>query len=230
MRDFLINNCPAIMITVTVLEAAVTAIMFVRFSKDRKVMTFIMGLIGVGLLFDAAAMVLGAHIPADVLPVISRMRFVSHGLLIPLNLAVCAYSLGWDDLKLKIVWGITGVLCILGAASGFARVLELREFAGIVRHVAGDSTPVWADKINSLLSFGTVLPVIASGVYVLIKQKAPSILLAGVLMFAFSALGPATGNTDLIFLISMFGELLMIFFYWVYARKSSNVKEEDFFY
>ncbi len=43
-------------------------------------------------------------------------------------------------------------------------------------------------------------------------------------MFAFAALGPATGNADLIFLISMFGELFMLFFFWLYSFK--NIKNE----
>lgn len=36
-------------------------------------------------------------------------------------------------------------------------------------------------------------------------------------MFFFSALGPATGNTDILFLISIFGEVLMILFLILYA-------------
>jgi hypothetical protein len=37
-------------------------------------------------------------------------------------------------------------------------------------------------------------------------------------MFAFSALGPATGNMDLIFFISMIGEVLMVLFFYLYSR------------
>ena len=38
------------------------------------------------------------------------------------------------------------------------------------------------------------------------------LFLSGFLMFAFSALGPATGNSEYIFYISMYGELLMVIF------------------
>lgn len=41
-------------------------------------------------------------------------------------------------------------------------------------------------------------------------------------MFAFSALGPATGNMDLIFYISMFGEVLMVLFFFLYAKKTTK--------
>ena len=40
-------------------------------------------------------------------------------------------------------------------------------------------------------------------------------------MFAFSALGPATGNFDLIFLIGMFGELFMVLFFLLYGRRKA---------
>ena len=40
-------------------------------------------------------------------------------------------------------------------------------------------------------------------------------------MFAFSALGPATGNADPIFFISMFGELFILLFLYLYAREKA---------
>lgn len=43
-------------------------------------------------------------------------------------------------------------------------------------------------------------------------KKTPYLFLSGFLMFAFSALGPATGNSEYIFYISMYGELLMVIF------------------
>ena len=46
-----------------------------------------------------------------------------------------------------------------------------------------------------------------------------NLFFAAFFMFLFSALGPATGNTDLIFYVSMFGEVLMVFFFYLYASK-----------
>ena len=42
------------------------------------------------------------------------------------------------------------------------------------------------------------------------------------LMFAFAALGPATGNFDLIFLIGMFGELFMVLFFLLYGKTAAK--------
>ena len=72
-----------------------------------------------------------------------------------------------------------------------------------------------------MLSYGAVVPLILAGVVVWIKQKTPLLFLSGFLMFAFSALGPATGNFELIFYISMFGEVCMALCFLLYARRRS---------
>lgn len=219
MRDFFIQNGAVITAALAIVECIITVLLFADAAKKKSIPVLLMALITLGLTIDAGVMALGSVIPEGILPVCSRIRFVAHGLLVPLNLALCGYALRWEGTKkLAVVWVITAIICVLGAASGFARVLELREFAGIVRHAAGDSTPVWADKINRLLSFGTVLPLIAAGVAVIVKEKNPWLFLSGLLMFVFAALGPATGNTDLIFLISMFGEVLMAACFFIYAK------------
>ena len=46
-------------------------------------------------------------------------------------------------------------------------------------------------------------------------------------MFVFAALGPATGNMDLLFVISMFGELFMILFYYLYVIKDEKLEENN---
>lgn len=218
MREFFIANGALLASVIAVAELILTVLLFVLYAKKRKTAILLTALVTLGLTFDAAVMALGTVIPEGLLPVLSRIRFVSHGLLVPLNIALCGYALRWEGTKkMTVLWVITAVICVLGAASGFGRVLELREFAGMLRHVASDATPVWADKINRMLSFGTVLPLIAAGVAVIIREKNPCIFLGGLLMFVFAALGPATGNTDLIFLISMIGELLMAVFFLLFA-------------
>ena len=49
------------------------------------------------------------------------------------------------------------------------------------------------------------------------------LFLSRFLMFAFSALGPASGSFDLIFFISMFGEVCMVLCLLLYARRRATV-------
>ena len=46
-------------------------------------------------------------------------------------------------------------------------------------------------------------------------------------MFFFAALGPALGRFDMIFFISMFGELFMILFAYFYIRKTTPQSSES---
>ena len=104
---------------------------------------------------------------------------------------------------------------LAGAAQGFATDLELVQAAGVVRYASSEATPAWAETISRMLSFGTVIPLMVCGVIAWVRQKTPMLFLSGLFMFVFAAVGPATGNMDLVFLFSMMGEVLMLLFFWL---------------
>ncbi|MBR1527802.1 MAG: hypothetical protein IJ642_00700 [Oscillospiraceae bacterium] len=213
------------MIWVLTIAEVIILILLLKIYREKKhKMPLFMALVCLGLVYDAFVMAIGSWIPESLLFGISRIRFISHGVLVPLNLLIGGYALKWDGLKFKILAGITGLISLAGLAAGIARKLEIQEMAGIIRCKSSEASPAWAEGINSLLSYGTVIPLIIFGIIVLVKQKTPFIFLSGLLMFVFAALGPATGNFDLIFYISMFGELCMVLFFWLYARKYTDQK------
>ena len=53
-----------------------------------------MAAVGAGLLYDAVMIALGAVWEGPVHLAFSQLRFVSHGVLIPLLFPICAYALG----------------------------------------------------------------------------------------------------------------------------------------
>ena len=217
MREFIINNCAIMIWCILTLEAIFAVLLGLKLKKDRSLMTLCMLLIDIGLFIDALFIVLGAVVPGGLPEAVSRIRFISHGVLIPLMFPICGYGLGLKGKAIKAVWVFTAIICILGFAEGLATHLEVREIGEIIRHASADTTPAWAEAVSSILSFGTVIPLMIVGVIAWIKQKTPHLFLSGFLMFAFSALVPATGNTDLIFFISMIGEVLMIAFFYFYT-------------
>ena len=223
MRDFLIQICPTAIWCVVGLEALIAILLFVQARKKKQPLAFWSGVMTLGLILDAALIGLGSVLDPDTLAAVSPVRFLAHGLLIPLLLPICGYALRWKKPAMTAVWVVTVLLMAAGVAQALCTVLELREIAGVKRYASAEATPKWADLISQVLSFGTVIPMIIAGIVVWIKQKNPHLFLAGFLMFAFSALGPATGNTDLIFFISMFGELLMVFFLWLCARRAARM-------
>ena len=220
MRDFLFASCPVMLWVITAIEIIFTFLLFSRYLRSRNLIFLLSGLICVGLTYDALILALGSIMTeGSLLMGLSRMRYVLHGGLIPLIFLICAYALNCKGFWKAAAWLFTGVLMVLGIADGCIRVIGVQSVAGICRY-ASVSAPAWAEIVNSLLTFGTVIPMMAAGVVVWVKQKTPHLFLSAFLMFAFSGLGAAC--LELMFYISMYGELLMALFLYFYAMHKSN--------
>lgn len=218
MRELLLNICPYAIWCIVVCETIIGSLLLALWKRKKPLIALLSFFVTLGLILDAAVIGLGALLPAGILSAVSPLRFIAHGLLIPLLFPICGYALDLGKPVMRVLWIFTVFLMTAGAAEGVCTVLEPRKIAGVIRFAAGEATPAWAGTISMILSFGTVIPMIIAGVIVWIRQKTPFFFLSGFLMFAFSALGPASGNADLIFFISMFGELFMVLFLYLYAR------------
>ena len=220
MRELLYASCPVMLWIITILELVFTLLLFSRYAKTRQLLFLLTGLICVGLTYDALILALGSILTeGGLLLALSRMRYILHGGLIPLIFAICATALHFKGFWKTAAWVLTGVLIVLGVADGCIRVIGVQNVAGICRY-ASVSAPAWAEIVNSLLTFGTVIPMMAAGVAVWIRQKTPYLFLSAFLMFAFSGLGAAC--LELMFYISMYGELLMALFLYLYALRASK--------
>ncbi len=218
-RLFEISAIPGIW-AIAILELVLIIVMLKKYRTEKSKIMLLTLIITCGLFVDAFMIGLGAFVNIELLKGISRIRFISHGALIPLLFAICSLALNLKKPFNIIVYGITGILIIAGLAEAFATVLGVQEIAGIARMVSvKGETPAWAETISTVLSFGAVIPLIIVGIIIWIKEKTPCLFLSGFLMFAFSALGPATGNTEYIFYISMYGEILMVYFLYRYSLK-----------
>ena len=219
MRNLFLSICAPAIWAIVVIEIIIFILLFKKYKESNCKMVLCMALITLGLIIDAAVIALGVVLPTAILPALSRVRFVAHGLLIPLLFAICGYALKAGDKLQKVIWVLTILVSIAGVCEGFATELVSAEIAGVTRMLSGPNTPAWASMITNVLSFGTVIPLIICGIIAWAKQKNPCLFFAGFFMFAFSALGPATGNTDLLFFISMIGEVLMVTFFYLFAKK-----------
>lgn len=222
MRDFLIKNGPYVVGALLLIEALVLIGLIQRQRRSKAPMVLCMALVTAGLLYDGAVILLGRFLPDGVLHMLSMGRFLFHGLCMPLLLVISVYALGWKGKAIKIFWIIAGLLMACGALAGLLTRLDIVDFAGFLRCTASDNTPKWADSYLTVLSVAMVIPLLVSGIILLFRKKGPFLFLSGLFMFAFSALGPATGNTDLIFLIGMIGEALMVLFFLLHAKRAER--------
>ena len=220
MRDFLIGNGPLVVGVLVLIEALVLVGLLRVYKRTKKPMILCMALVTAGLLFDGAVILTGRWLPEGLLRTLSMGRYLFHGLCMPLLLMITVYALGGKGKLAKAFWIVAAVLMALGAAAGLLTKLNVVDFAGFVRCTGSDATPKWADSYLSVLSVAMVVPLILGGIWLMIRKKGPFLFLSGLFMFAFSALGPATGNVDLIFLIGMIGEALMVLFFLLHAKKA----------
>lgn len=223
MRQALLSSCPVMLWVIAAIHLALMILCFRGYTRKREALYLLSGLVVLGLFYDALILALGGVLrEGAALALLSRFRFVFHGALIPLLFPICAYALDFNRTWKTVVWVFTAALISLGIAEGFATELTVQQVAGVVRYTSGEGTPAWAGAVSGVLSYGTVVPLMLAGVVVWIRQKTPRLFLAGFLMFVFSALGPATGNFDLIFYISMYGEVCMALFFLLYTRKKAS--------
>lgn len=222
MREFLLASCPIMLWVIVAIHILFMALNFLGYKKTKNTLFLLSGLIVLGLFYDALILAFGGVVnDGALLKGLSRARFVSHGALIPLIFLICSYSLDFKGVWKTVAFALTAILIVLGIAEGFAVDLQAQNVADICRYTSGENTPAWATTVSNVLSYGTVVPLMIIGIIAWVKQKTPALFLSGFLMFAFSALGPATGNFDLIFYISMFGEICMSLFFYIYARHKS---------
>ena len=229
MRAFLLASGPGLVWAITVFHALILLLSALGYGKSRQPLYLLLALLSFGLCYDALIQALGTALgEGSALLALSRFRYVFHGALIPLLFPICAYALDFKKPWRIAVWVLTGIVMVLGIAQGFATVMIPEDTAGILRMASDkEATPAWAGGVSMLLAFGTILPVILAGVWVWIKQKTPLLFLAGFLMFAFAALGPASGNLDLNFLITMFGEVFLGLFFLLYAHHKAKKDNEE---
>lgn len=217
MKALLYASCSPMLWVITVLEAVFTILLVIHYRKNKNLIYLLSGLICFGLTYDALVLALGSFLTEGALLMgLSRLRYVFHGGLIPLIFLICAYALDFKGFWKYAAWIFTLVLIALGVADGCIRTIGVTEVAGICRY-ASIYAPAWAETVNSLLTFGTVIPMMVAGIFVWKKQKIPFLFLSAFLMFAFSGLGAAC--LELMFYISMYGELLMALFLFLYANK-----------
>ena len=220
MRDFLIGNGPLVVGVLLLVEAVVVVCLLREYKRAKAPMVLCMALVTAGLLFDGAVILLGRWLPEGLLRTLSVGRYLFHGLCMPLLLMITVYALGGKGKVTKAFWAVAAVLMALGAVAGLLTKLDVVDFAGFLRCTGSDATPKWADSYLSVLSVAMVVPLILGGIWLMIKKKGPFLFLSGLFMFAFSALGPATGNVDLIFLIGMIGEALMVLFFLLHCKRN----------
>jgi len=233
VRQFVISTMAPALWLLTIFDLMSIIAMFTNHEQNHKnPVSFLTGILCLGLFYDSLILSLGAILPfGQLLKILSQFRYILHCVLIPLLFPICAYSLKIDKQKMRIIWIVSIVIMIIGFFAGIAVVTEERTVGLIRRYAESKLTPKFADSIIQMLDIVPVFFMMGIGVYLWIKKKNPFMFLSGFFMFAFTMLGIFLGkdpggdpSQSLMFYISMYGESLMVFFLYCFIRKEDSQK------
>ena len=93
MRSILLQICPVAIWCIVAGEVLLAALLFAHAARKRSKIALLSGILTLGLVIDAAIIGLGSVLKPDTLAAISPIRFIAHGLLIPLLFPL--FILGW---------------------------------------------------------------------------------------------------------------------------------------
>ena len=211
---------PSIIIC-TVLYVLIFILSLREYFKLKRLVFILLLIQCVGFVYDGLIMLLGFSMSDNVLKGFNIVRYILHGMLVPILIAFTGYALEFRRDKLYINWVVAIIFIILGVAAGGCTKLEIEEFGKIKRGANSDETPKWVSPIDTVMNIGSVIYMLIAGIILIIVKREFFYFLSGLFMLIFSAIGPATGNSDLNFLLSVYGEILMIIFLFVFFKKNS---------
>lgn len=223
MYSFFVNIAAPTVWVVSAIELLLFIYLIYKSIKTRSLLLGIITMITFGLFYDAFITSLGTVIDASNIMILSQMRFVLHSALVPYLFFISVGSIKPKKAILISMWITTFVLIIIGLISICFTKYVVIDLAGISRlTINKEETNRIFTKIPTVINIISIIPLIAVGIYVLIKEKNVYLLLSGGLMLLFSAIGPMLKLTDFIFLLSMFGEIFMVIFLILYFMKKDK--------
>ena len=221
-RAFLESIALGSVIACTVLYAIIFILCIREYFKIRRLVFILLMIECVGLLYDSLIMLIGKNLSDNALKITNIFRYVLHAILVPILIAFTGYALQFRRDKLYTNWVITIICIIIGLAAAIATKMEIEEeFGKLKRCGIHNETPGWVNPIDTVMNIGSIIYMIIAGIILLIVKREFFYFLSGFFMLVFSAIGPATGNTDLNFLLSVYGEILMVIFLFIFFKKYS---------
>ena len=221
-RDFFESIALGSIIVCLVLYVIILILSFREYFKLRRLVFILLIIECLGFIYDGLIMLIGTKMSNNVLKGTNIVRYILHGILVPILITFTGYALQFRRDKLYINWVVT-VFCIcLLTMTQFAWRMKIeKEFGKIKRCGIHDDTPSWVNSIDTILNIGSVIYMLIAGIILLIVKREFFYFLSGLFMLIFSAIGPASGNSDLNFLLSVYGEILMIIFLFIFFKKYS---------
>ena len=192
-------------------------------TKEKILILFVVQIFG--LIYDGLIILLGFSMSEGVLMFFNQLRFIFHGILVPLLILFSGYALDLKNISFYINLFINIILSIIGLILGAIAKLKIVEDTVLKRCTFANDIPPIIKIIFTVMNIGSVIYMIVVGIILFLRKKDYFFFLSGLFMLIFSAIGPATGNADLNYLLSMYGEVLMIIFLYLFFIKKEKIEQ-----
>ena len=220
MREYYLD-IPSIIIGIIIY--IIISMLTISYYLNNKEIILIFFLIEIfGLIYDGAIILLGFLMSDTILIFFNRLRFILHGILVPLLILFSGYAINAKGKYFYIHLGILIVLSIIGMIAGIITKLKIVEDVVLKRCTFDEDMTSFTMITFNVMNIGSVLYMIVVGVLLLIRKKEYFFFLSGLFMFIFSAIGPAIGKPELNYLLSMYGEVLMIIFLYLFFKNNGE--------
>lgn len=228
MHELLLTYGFLLLCVVSVSELLLTILLYADYARKKDPVVILMAIIGTVLCFNSAVLAAGAHIMIPVLVLLSRLRLILRGLVLPLTLAVCAYGAPFYKRARHLTWVLTVVMMLTGGAVGLLCELDIVThnegfYNAITRYMPVELTARMPETVPTALAIGIAVPLVLTGIFITFKHKSPTILLSGICMLGCYLLAPVIGCGDLSFLFAMIGELFMLLFFLIFEKRHISV-------
>jgi hypothetical protein len=221
-HDFIESISLGTIIVSLVLYAIIFQLSLLEYLKLKRVEFILLLLDCLGFIYDGLILTLGALMSEGILYGTNFLRYILHAILVPILIVFTGYALELTKIKLFINLAITLLFMILGLLAAINIKLKIEEFGNITRCKMHEDTPRWAKFIFTFINISSVIYMIIAGIILLKEKKDFSYLLSGFFMLIFSVIGPASGNLDLNFIFSVYGEILMVIFLFIFFKNNSS--------
>ena len=222
MREFYLD-IPTIIIG-TIIYIIISKLTISEYLAYKELILIIFLIEIIGLIYDGMIILLGSTMTEWLLMFLNQLRFIFHGLLVPVLILFSGYALDYKSKTYFINLIINIILSIFGFFIGIITELKVEDSGVLKRCTFSDDIPLFINISFILMNIGCVIYMIIAGIILYVKSREYYFLLAGVFMLIFSAIGPAMGNPDITYLLSMYGEVLMIIFLYLYFKKTIRAK------
>ena len=222
MREYYLD-IPTIVIAI-IIYIYITKLSIEEYLVKKQIILILFIIQILGLIYDCFIILIGFSLPEYILLFFNKLRFIFHGLLVPLLILFTGNALQLEGgfYFINLITNI--IISVYGIILGVICKLDIVENHVLKRYSFSNTEENFVKISFALINVGCVIYMIIVGIILYVKQREYYFFLSGFLMLFFSALGPIIGKSDLIYLLSMYGEILMIIFLYLFFKNKAKGK------